>query len=264
MKNRLWKLFASAAFSLLVLQVPASAQWVDALGGTWNNPVSSSITQILMNRMSDRMVRRRIDGNRGTNVKPDPSNSRSEAAPDSSITPAIRQQINAVVTFRSSSVGITLDNIVGVISSDRQEQAQMKAIMKEVLESFNTEASKNGYKNDLALAFSSFIAMNSAAYHGTELPADEKVIELRDAIAQVFYETNALKGVTDAKKQEMYETLIIFAGVAYASFLEAKASGNTGGVTVYRELAAQNVKAVFGLDAENLKFTDDGLDIKQK
>ena len=47
-------------------------------------------------------------------------------------------------------------------------------------------------------------------------------MELRDTIASALVEGNALNSVTDRQKQEMYEALVLFTGLALASYQEGK------------------------------------------
>ena len=51
-------------FALLVVGVPANAQYRDNLGGNWNNPAGAMITNIVMDRMARRRLQKRLAAKR--------------------------------------------------------------------------------------------------------------------------------------------------------------------------------------------------------
>ncbi|HAF12243.1 MAG TPA: hypothetical protein DCK99_00825, partial [Blastocatellia bacterium] len=74
-------------------------------------------------------------------------------------------------------------------------------------------------------------------------------------------EGNALKGVTDRQKQEMYETLVLYTGFTLAAYQEAKQLGNADSLKVSQQLAGQSLQAVTGISPEKITFTAEGLSI---
>jgi hypothetical protein len=87
---------------------------------------------------------------------------------------------------------------------------------------------------------------------------------LRESIADALVEGDAMKGVTDRQKQEMYETLVLFTGFAFAAYQEGKQSGNTESVRVGQQLAGQNLKSVTGISPDKISFTNQGLRIERE
>jgi hypothetical protein len=73
-----------------------------------------------------------------------------------------------------------------------------------------------------------------------------------------------MNGVTDRQKQEMYETLVLFTGFAFAAYQEGKQSGNTESVNVGRQLAGQNLQSLTGISPDKISFTDQGLNIERE
>jgi uncharacterized protein DUF6683/putative nucleic acid binding protein len=88
------------------------------------------------------------------------------------------------------------------------------------------------------------------------------VMELRDVIANALVEADALNGVNDRQKQEMYETLVLYAGLARAGYREAKGNGDAASLNIYRQLAGMNLEAVTGISPDKITFTDQGLNIE--
>ena len=115
----------------------------------------------------------------------------------------------------------------------------------------------------MALALSFFFATNASIYHDAGQPADPPMVELRDTIAEALVEGNALSGVSDRQKQEMYETLVLFTGFALAVYEEGK-GGNAESLKISQQLAGQNLLAVTGISPDKINFTDQGLSIERE
>jgi len=194
---------------------PAVAQYKDSLGGNWNNPASATITNIIM----DRYARRRLEKNL--------------AAKHSSAAPAAKPN-DAAVHFRSTGTQLKTREIANLIDAGNP---QVLTIMTTILEEYEKAARAEGKPNDLALALSFFFATNASVYHDAGIPADALVMDLRDTIASALVEGNALNGVTDRKKQEMYEALVLYTGFALAAYQEGKQGGNAESVKVSQQLA---------------------------
>ena len=222
---------------LLVIFAPAMAQHTDGLGGSLNDSASGKITNIIV----DRVARRRLE--KKPRVKP-------------------AAKINdASLRFRSTGTQLKTREIANLIDA---KNPQVLTILTTILTEFDKGASAAGYPNDLALALSFFFATNASVYHDAGQPTDPQMIELRDAIAESLVEDNALNGVTDRQKQEMYETLVIFTGFALATYQEGKQGGNAETVKVSQKLAGQNLQAVIGISPDKITFTAQGLSIESE
>jgi hypothetical protein len=88
------------------------------------------------------------------------------------------------------------------------------------------------------------------------------MVELRNTIAEALVESNALSSMTDRKKQEMYEALVLFTGLALATYHEGKQGGNAETIKASQQLAGQNLLAVMGISPDKITFTDQGLNIE--
>jgi hypothetical protein len=87
---------------------------------------------------------------------------------------------------------------------------------------------------------------------------------LRETIADALLEGGAFNGITDRQKQEMYEALVIYTGIALAAYEEGKQGGNAESVKTGQLLAAQNLLAVTGISPDKINFTDQGLSIERE
>src|SRR6266436_392779 len=222
---------------LLLMCGPLMAQHTDNLGGNWNDPAGGKITNIIVARYA----RRRSDKR--------PAIRRPNSGPTVN---------DGSVRFRSTGTQLKTREIANMISPG---DAQGFTVLTTILEEFDKEARKIGRPNDLALALSFFFATNANIYHDAGVPPDPQVLELRDTIAATLVEANALNGVTDRKKQEMYEALVIYTGLALATYQEGK-GGNPESLKIARQLAGQNLQAVIGISPDKIGFTDQGLNIE--
>ena len=221
---------------LLVMSSPALAQHTgDGLGGTFNNPAGATITKTITDRIAQRN-RQRSGANSAPTAKPN----------------------DASLHFRSTGTQLKTREISDLISAGN---AQVLAIMTTLLTEYEKGAVAAGHPNDLALALSFFFATNASVYHDAGTPPDPAMIELRDVIAEALVEGKALNGVTDVRKQEMYETLVIFTGFALATYQEGKQGGNAETVKVSQQLAGQNLLAVTGISPDKISFGAQGLSI---
>jgi hypothetical protein len=234
---------------LLLSSVPAFAQYRDNLGGNWNDPMSATITNIIMDRYAQRRLQENLAAKRST-AKTSGSAPRSASA---------KTKLNDTsLHFRSSGTQLKTREIANLIDAANPQVFQL---MTALLEEYEKNARAAGKPNDVALALSFFLATNASLYHDAGQPADSQMLELRETIAEALLQAGAFNGVTDHKKQEMYETLVLFTGFALAAYQEGKQQGNPTSVRVAQQLAGQNLQALTGVSPDQTSFTDQGLSI---
>ncbi|MDQ2855593.1 MAG: OB-fold putative lipoprotein, partial [Acidobacteriota bacterium] len=239
-------------WSLIVLLLatcsPAAAQYTDRLGGSWNNPTSALITNIIMDRYAQRRLAKNLAAKHSGATSSAPNTSSNGGRLN-----------DGPLHFRSTGTQLKTREIANLIQPG---DAQVFAILTTILQEFEKKAREVGKPNDLALALSFFLAVNPSVYHDTGDPPDSQVLDLRDAIAEALVQGNALNDVSDRKKQEMYETLVLFTGLAFVSYQEGKA-GNPESLKSAQQLAGQNLQAFIGISPEKITFTNQGLSIER-
>src|ERR1700674_2795168 len=239
---------------LLVICTPVLAQHAsDNLGVTFGTPAGATIKQTIMDRIAQRNRERRLAARR--------SGASTTARTSSASTPPVAKLNEASVLFRPTGTQLKTREIANLIDAGNP---QVLTILTAILQEFDKGARAAGHPNDLALALSFFFATNASVYHDGGQPADPPMVELRDTIAEALVEGNALKGVTDRQKQEMYETLVIFTGFALATYQEGKQGGDADTVKVSRQLAGQNLLTLIGISPDKVNFTDQGLSIERE
>jgi tRNA_anti-like len=231
----------------IVSCAPTLAQHAgDSLGGTFNDPAGATITKTITDRIAQRNRERKLAARR-SGASPTGRTSPSNSAPP------VANINESSVLFRSTGTQLKTREIANLIDAGNPQVLKLLTVL---LDEFDKGARAAGHPNDLALALSFFLATNASVYHDGGQPADPPMVELRNTIAEALVEGNALSGVTDRKKQEMYETLVIFTGFALATYEEGKQSGNVDTVKVSRQLAGQNLLALIGISPDKITFTD--------
>lgn len=237
----------------LVSCTPALAQHVgDSLGGSFNNPAGATITKTIMDRIAQRNRERRLAARRSG------ASSTARTSPSNSAQPVAKLN-EASVLFRPTGTQLKTREIANLIDAGNP---QVLKALTTLLEEFDKGARAAGYPNDLALALSFFLATNASIYHGAGQPADPPMVELRNTIAEALVGANALNGVTDRQKQEMYETLVLLTGFALAVYEEGKQGGNAETIKTSQQLAGKYLLAVIGISPDKITFTDQGLSIE--
>lgn len=238
---------------LSVLCISANAQWKDNMGGTWNNPTSASIGNIindqLWNRMRAKARARATSGNSAS--------ARAGQAEAPQKVPAQPAQIDAAVRFRSTGTQLRTQAIADELSagSAPETKKQMLAILSTLLTEYEKAARAQGKPNDLALAITAALVYNSSIYNGTPEPEDSRIMEIRDALAELAVEGGAFASMTDRQKQELYETAVISTMLAKAGYEEAKKNGDKSTMEIYRNLAGQTLQAVSGMPPDKVNLT---------
>lgn len=238
---------------LLVMCAPVLAQHAsDSLGVTFGTPAGATITNAIMDRIARRNRERRLAAAK---------RSSSTGRTSSVSAPPVTKLNESSVLFRPTGTQLKTREIANLIDAGNP---QVLKLLTTLLEEFDRGARAAGHPNDLALALSFFFATNASIYHGGGQPPDPPMVELRDTIAEALVEGNALTGVTDRQKQEMYETLVLFTGFALAVYEEGKQGGNAETIKTSEQLAGQNLLAVIGVSPDKINFTDQGLSIERE
>jgi len=229
---------------LLVTCAPAMAQNNDSLGGVFKTPAGSKITSTIMDRIAVGRRQRDVAGRRSDT--------------SSKLSNSLTSKRDASVLFRPTGTQLKTREIANLIAPGNP---QVLNLLSALLEEFDKGAREAGHPNDLALALSFFLATNASIYHDAGQPSDPQMIELRNTIATALVEDNALNGVTDRQKQELYETLVTFTGFTLATYQEGKQASNAETIKVSQQLAGQNLLALSGISPDRISFTAQGLNI---
>lgn len=163
--------------------------------------------------------------------------------------------------FRPTSDTDFVDRFAAAISTDPNERALVKQLVTAVRGEFEKEVTKRGRPNNLAAAFTFFVASTVTVYHNDPEPSDAAVDQLWDGLNDTLNGLPEMSKLSDAEKQEMYEMLVACGGLVWAGHVYTKESGDANAAAVYRQLAGELIRTVLKSDPEKLRFNSGGLNI---
>ena len=177
------------------------------------------------------------------------------------------------------------------LSAKSADKGETERILNSFVALYKQTAQKDGFpSNDLAYAFEYFVVNNYQIYHDlVELPADkdprakrakdgfEKIQILNEkkllqvsigqerTIYNQFREVLAanvdIQKMTDAQKQEASELLAIMFGVNFAGYMKGVNDGDEQLTRQARQLAKEGLEKLLGVPVEQIKITNNGLEL---
>ena len=171
------------------------------------------------------------------------STSSSESAPYE--VPAYRRY--PAVQFKSTGTRLTLQEYLDSVNASPEDKAELKELVLKIFKEYEAAAATKGLQNDWALAYVSFVGLNKLVYYGVmEKPIIpfEQNVGLRDVVAEYATDRGIFNNVTDRRKQELYEFLVMFGGLTYHMCEKARREGNSEELKNCKLAAAQNLKLV--------------------
>jgi len=261
---RLWAILLLLGF-VAVSQVQAQYSdhlWNDSMGGSFNNPMSAFASTLIWNHINEQVMANAVRGRQAGAVS-GPAGSSGNSSNAGGLDPqaqrALDAQINKLVRFQPTGRRVMLKTLTERLGGNANQQAQVSQVLSALMQSYEQEAASKGYPNDLALAVSSFIAFNCAAYQQKTIAPDDKILVLRELIGVLAVQKGVFAGLSDLQKQQTYETLVMTGGLAYLSHEDARKRNSPSEMELFKRFAGQNLKAVLGVDPATLDFTAEGL-----
>ncbi len=226
------------AVMVFAFSQPASAQWADFYSSpNYSNFINTLITNKIWDASMANYLKKGNKGNSGVSK----STSSDKASPPE--VPAYRRY--PAVQFKSTGTRLTLQEYLDSVTGSPQDKTEIKELVLGIFSKYETEAAAKGYPNDWALAYVSYIGLNSHIYHGkTEKPIlpFEQNVGLRDVVAEYATDNGIFNNVTDRKKQELYELLVMLGGLTYHFHEKAVREKNVEELKAVKLAAAQNLK----------------------
>lgn len=163
--------------------------------------------------------------------------------------------------FRPDATVNTGKTIADALGETAEEKQLYTRIYTATKTAFEQEAAAKGWKNNIAAAFTFFIVTTAVVHNGGEEPNDESVSVLYSSINQSIDEIPEFGKMTNRDKQALYNTLIAFAGIPLATFVEGQNSKNTATVKVASQLAGELIKMVLKIEPERIRIANGVLSI---
>lgn len=160
-----------------------------------------------------------------------------------------------------SGVAKTLADALG---RDAQERAALAEAFAQIKQGYEAEVAKEGKSNNLAAAFTFFIAANVAAYRQSETPSERATDILFGELQAVIAGAPEFARMSNAEKQRMHDWLVMMGGFTLAGYADARQTGDRASLDTYRELADNLLRLVLGIEAGKLSFRGEEFLVEQE
>jgi hypothetical protein len=223
-----------------------------SFGINWSSPVSASLSNSIWSNWV--VYQTQLNQAKATAAKGDKSGQAAATA-----TPKIDE---AALRFRPAAEHLLTQKLADQIGHTAAERQLIATLLRGIYQGFDAQAERLGKPNDLALALSFFLAQNTTVFHGAPDPKDEQILDLRQVVLIALRQAGGMGNFTDQQKQELYEVLVGYTGLAYAGYLDSKRRGDQRHVLEFQKIAGSNLTAITHLPPERFEFSDMGLIIK--
>ncbi len=235
------KLYSIALIAILIITFyqQASAQLVNF----YSSPGYSNF----ISTMIDNSIWKSSMENYTKNYKDSSRQSQSHSSTPSTPPQIPEYRRYPAVQFKSTGTRLTLQEYIDAVQGSPEEKEGLKELVLKIFSDYEAEAAAKGYPNDWALAYVSYVGLNSHIYHGNTgkpiLPFEQNV-GLRDVVAEQATDNGLFNGKTDQQKQELYELLVMIGGLTYHYFEKACKENNTEEIKNCQLAAEQNLKLI--------------------
>lgn len=192
-------------------------------------------------------------------------------AGSSSIARGLRERRGRGAAADASAVKFTPAGDSGVakaladaLGNSAQEKAALAQAFSQIKQGYEAEVAKDGKSNNLAAAFTFFIAANVAAYSQSELPSDKATELLYGELQAIIAGAPEFARMSNAEKQRMHDWLVMMGGFTLAGYADARQAGDAAGLNTLRELAGSSLRLVLGIDASKLSFRGEEFFVEQE
>ncbi|MCA1632982.1 MAG: hypothetical protein LC802_04480 [Acidobacteria bacterium] len=228
------------SIGLAAIMVLAISQQISAQDYSFYNDMFSNM---LSNRIWDSIYKQSSPGYSAAKKKSGDSKSRSAKQASTNEVPAYRKYPS--VQFKSTGTRLKVKELAELVDPVPEDRPETRRMLSGILEKYEAAAVAKGYPNDLALALVSYIGLNSHVYTGKTgkpiIPFEQNV-GLRDMIAENAVQNGTFSSMTDRQRQEMYEVLVMIAGLTYHFYEKAISEKNAEDLKKCKLVAAQNLR----------------------
>lgn len=258
-------IFVVAACSIPVIAQKAGSGLAGGAGKVYDAAGKSAAVRELQQKMNTGLLRTaisRASGAKTRSTQPKTSiPSKNSAGRPSQITllpPSSQPVFTDFTPTRNDDFATTFAESVGSNPTEREFVKQLVITTKDA---FEKEVAAKGRKNNLAAALTFFVATTVMVYHDDPEPSDEAVDTLWDGLNDTLNDLPALAAMSDAEKQEMYDTLVALSGLVLVGHMSSSQTGDVATKRLYKELAGALIETVLKTEASKLRFGAKGLNV---
>jgi len=204
---------------------------------------NSMFSNMASNRIWDSIYEKSSPGYSEAKRKLSDSKSKASTQTPANEVPAYRQY--PAVRFKSTGTRLKVKELAELVDPVPEDRQETRSLLVGILEKYEAAAAAKGLQNDLALAIVSYIETNSNVYHQRKeeiiIPFGQNV-GMRDSLGESVNRNGLFNNMTDRQKQEMYEVLVMIAGLTYHFYEKAVSEKNAEDLKNCKLAAAQNLK----------------------
>jgi hypothetical protein len=232
MRIRILSIAVGVLFFLPPFGLQVKAQSVERIGESLNNSNSSLITNVLRDRLAQR----------GSTARADLS----------------------VVTFKPVGDSGVAKALADALGGNPQQKAALTEAFLQIKQGYESEVAKEGKSNNLAAAFTFFIAANVMAYYQSDEPSDQASETLFKELQPVIASIPEFARMSNSDKHRMHDWLVCMGGFVMTGYMDAKQTGDKPGLGNYREFATYAIRLVLGIEVGKLSFKGNNFFIEKE
>lgn len=230
----------------------------DGFGKAFESAGGSAAAQKVRGSMGS-VIGRAAARKRSAASRPSTSGRTGTAKPSSAVPEARRHSIDTGRTFfRPDPSKNVANSLADMLGQTADEKKLLREIFSATRTAFEEEVAAKGKQNNIASAFTFFIASSSMVYHDDPEPSEEDLDDLWEGLESVFEEMPEVAAMSNSDKQEIYETLVAFSGMLLVGYVTAKEAGDRATLNIYRELAGKLIQTVLQTSPDKVRFGPDG------
>jgi hypothetical protein len=252
---RLRTLLALAALAALALSASAQAQYS---GYTMSIPSMNSFIATQQLSAQVRLSQRVLDEVTAAGEGRTPDRSAPAEADVESF--AVEQEPTAT-TFQPSRQRMMVSRFAASLSDDPAHVKEMNATFAAGLQAFEAEAQRMGRPNSVAMAFAYLVGV-CVMVDSDQEPAEEAILTLQAKVDAAFGQSAEFQALSDAQRQQLYETFVLMATLPLAGYMVAKETNDDALLQTYREVAATALETTLGVRPSELRFTANSLETR--
>ncbi len=230
MNSRILSIVIGVLVLALFVDVQVNAQSVQRIGESLNTGNSSLITNLLRDRQAQRRAATTAD--------------------------------LSVVKFKPVGDSGVAKVLADVLGGSGQQKAALTEAFQQIIQGYEAEVAKEGKSNNLAAAFTFFIAANVMAYAQSDQPSDQASEALFADLQAVIASIPEFARMSNLEKQKMHDWLVCMGGFTMSGYIDARKTGDKNSLSTHREFANYAISLVLGIEASKLNFKGDKFSIE--
>lgn len=162
----------------------------------------------------------------------------------------------AAYTFKPSGGRLALDDLINTLGEGDEQKKALRTLFTAGFTAFEGAAKKERKANDVAAAFTFFIATHYSAATGESI-SDAAGGALYAQVQSLFADP-AMKTITDADRQRFWETCV---GLSTFTLGIAQAATDAEADASFKKIAAATFQSLLNVPVTSVKITDKGITV---